>query len=86
MDELVNETARDEKIRKAISAIETERIDSSLYPCRPHRYLLTTGFVLLFYNDKIIIHEAMRKSIIAMLHHGNAAADKMDGRQRRSDG
>ena len=69
---LVEETARDEKILNAITAIERRAIEKIIeeifYPYRPHRYHLTTRFGLLFYNDKIVIPEAMRTTIIAMLH------------------
>ena len=74
---LVNGTARDVKILSAISAMETDQIGKIFYQYRPHRSHLTTRFGLLFYNDKITSPEAMRTSIIAMLHHGHAAADKM---------
>ena len=39
---------------------------------------LTTRFGLLFYNDKIIIPENMRTTVIAMLHQGHPSATKMD--------
>ena len=65
---LGNEATRDVKILKAISAIESDRIDDTFYPYRPHRDHLTTRFGLLFNNNKIIIPEAIRTSIVAMLH------------------
>ena len=56
---LVDETLRDAKTLNAISAIETGRIENIFYPYQPHRRYLTTRFGLLFYNDKLIIPEAM---------------------------
>ena len=75
---LVEETARDMKILNAISAIESNQIEEVFYPYRPHRYYLTTRFGLLFYNDKIVIPEAIRTTIIAMLHQGHPSAAKID--------
>ena len=75
---LVGETARDVKILYAISANETDRIDDTFYPYRPHREHLTTRFGLLFYNDKIVIPEATMSSIIAMLSQGHVAGTNMD--------
>ena len=75
---LVEETARDMKILIAITAIERNQIEEVFYPYRPHRYHLTTRFGLLFYNDKIVIPEAMRTTIIAMLHQGQPSAAKID--------
>ena len=75
---LVEETARDTKILNAITAVEKNQIEEIFYPYRPHRHHLTTRFGLLFYNDKIVIPEAMRSTIIAMLHQGHPSATKMD--------
>ena len=75
---LVEETARDVKILNAITAIERNQIEEVFYLYRPHRYHLTTRFDLLFYNDKIVLPEAMRTTIIAMLHQGHPSATKMD--------
>ena len=75
---LVDETARDIKILKAIAAIENQQLDSILYPYRSHRSHLSTRFGLLFYNDKIVIPENMRTTVIAMLHHRHTSAGKME--------
>ena len=75
---LVEDTVRDVKILNAITAIERIQIEEVFYPYRPHRYRLTTRFGLLFYNDKIVIPEAMRTTIIAMLHQGHPSATKRD--------
>ena len=75
---LVEETARDEKILNAIAAIEKDQLENIFYPYHPHRDHLTTRFGLLFYNDKIVVPEAMRTTIIAMLHHGHPSTAKMD--------
>ena len=61
---LVDETAGDAKILNAITANENCRIDGIFYPNRPQREHLTTRFGLLFYNNKIVIPEAMESSII----------------------
>ena len=68
---LVDETARDIKMLNAIAAIENQQPDSIFYPYRPHRSHLSTRFGLLFYNDRIMIPENMRTTVIAMLHHGH---------------
>ena len=75
---LVAETARDEKILNAIAAIEKDHLESIFHPYRPHQSHLTTRFGLLFYNDKIVVPEAMRTTIIAMLHQGHPSTTKMN--------
>ena len=75
---LVEETAQDAKILDAIIALEAGKIDGIFYPYRPHRGHFETRFGLLFYNDRIVIPEAMRSTIIAMLHHGHVSINTMD--------
>ena len=75
---LVDETARDVKILNATAAIEKQQLDNIFYPYRPHRLHLSTRFGLLFYNDRILIPENMRTTVIAMLHHGHTSAAKME--------
>ena len=75
---LVEETAQDAKILDAIIALEAGKIDGIFYPYRPHREHLETRFGLLFYNDRIVIPEAMKSTIIAMLHHGHVSINIMD--------
>ena len=75
---LVEETAQDTKILDAIIALETGNRDGIFYPYRPHREHLETRFGLLFYNDRIVIPEAMRPTIITMLHNGHVSINKMD--------
>ena len=75
---LVDETARETKILDAIIALETGRSDNIFYPYHPHREYLTTRFGLLFYNDKIIIPEELRSTLIAMLLQGHVSVNKMD--------
>ena len=69
---LVDETAGDVKILNAITTIESGNLENLFHPYRPHRELLTTRLGLLFYNDRIVIPETMRSTIIAKLHHGHA--------------
>ena len=66
---LVEETAQGAKILDAIIALETGNLDGVFYPYRPHREHLETRFGVLFYNDRIVIPEAMRSTIFAMLHN-----------------
>ena len=75
---LVDGTAKDTKILDAIIALENVQPDKIFYPYRPHREHLATHFGLLFYNDKIIVPEAMRSTIISMLHQGHVSTNKMD--------
>ena len=75
---LVEETAQDTKILDAIIALEAGRAEDLFYPYRPHREHLGTRFGLLFYNDRIVIPETMRSTIIAMLHSGHVSVTKMD--------
>ena len=75
---LVEGTARDVKILSANTALERNQIEEIFYPFRTHRHHLSSRFCLLFYNDKIVIPEAMRFTITAMLHQGHPSATKMD--------
>ena len=75
---LVDETARDVKILNTIAAIEKQQLESIFYPYRPHRLHLSTRIGLLFYNDKIVIPENMRSTIITMLRQGHISTAKMD--------
>ena len=75
---LVDETAQDEKILNAITAREKDQLESIFHPYRSHRSHLTTRLGLLFYNDKIVVPEAMLTTIIAMLHQGHLSTTKMD--------
>ena len=75
---LVEETAQDTKILDAIIALETGNRDGIFYPYRPHREHLETRFGLLFYNDRIVIPEAMRPTMITMQHNGHVSINKMD--------
>ena len=73
---LVEETGQDAKILDAIIALEAGKGDGIFYPYRPHREHLETRFGLLFYNDRIVIPEAMRSTI--MLHSGHVSINKLD--------
>ena len=75
---LVDETAQDTKILDALNALEAGRPDDWFYPYRPKCEHLEPHFGLLFYNDTILIPEAMRSTIIAMLHQGHVSINKMD--------
>ena len=75
---IVDETARDVNILSAIAALEKDQPKDIFYPYRQHRSHLTTRLGLMFYNDKIVIPEAMRTTIIAMLHQGHHSAAKTD--------
>ena len=75
---LVEETAQDTKILEAIIALENGRKEDLFFPYRPHREHLETRFGLLFYNDRIVIPEAMRSTVLAMLHNGHTSVTKMD--------
>ena len=75
---LVDETARDVKILNTIAAIEQQQLESIFYTYRPHRAHLSTRFGLLFYNDRIVIPENLRSTVIAMLHHGHVSRNKME--------
>ena len=75
---LVEETAQDAKILNTIITLEAGMIDGIFYSYHPHRENLETRSGLLFYIDRIVIPEAMRSTIIAMLHHGHVSINKMD--------
>ena len=75
---LAEETATDVKILSSITGLEKNQAEQIFYPYRPQNHHVTTRFGLLFYNDKIVIPEAMRTTITAMLHQEHPSATKMD--------
>ena len=83
---LVDETEENVRILSAIAALEKNQPEDIFYPYRPHKSNLTTRFGLLFYNDNIVIPEAMRTTIIALLYQGHLSATKMEQSAQRSGG
>ena len=75
---LAEETATDVKILSSITGLEKNQAEQIFYPYRPQNHHVTTRFGLLFYNDKIVIPEAMRTTVTAMLHQEHPSAAKMD--------
>ena len=61
LDLLANESAKDNRIMGAITAIENECPEFIYHPYKIHRNHLSTRFGVLFYNDKIIIPENYEK-------------------------
>ena len=87
LQSLVEETAQDTKILDAIVVLETGKFENISYPYRPHREHLETRFGLLFYNEKLVIpEEALRSTIIAMLHQGHVSINEMDQSAEASEG
>ena len=74
----VEEMAQDTKFLDAIVALGTKNSENIFYLYRAPREHLETRFGLLFYNNKLVIPEEMRPTIIAMLHQGQVSINKMD--------
>ena len=86
LQSLVEETAQDTKILDAIVVLETGKFENISYPYRPHGEYLETRFGLLFYNEKLVIPEALRSTRIAMLHQGHVSINEMDQSAEASEG
>ena len=44
---------------------------------KEHHQHLTTRFGLVFFDDKIVILQALRRTVITLLHNGHPANNKM---------
>ena len=75
---LALESSIDEQINRTITALEDDRPTSIRPPFHIHSPHLNTRFRLLFYNDKIVIPEHIRNSVLAILHQGHVSITKME--------
>ena len=75
---LAYESSIDEQIKRTIIALEDDRPTTIRPPVHIHSPHLNTRFGLLFYNDKIVIPEHIRNSVLAILHQGHVSITKME--------
>ena len=76
---LAYESSIDEQIKRTITALEDDRPTTIRPPFHIHSSPnLNTRFGLLFYNDKIVIPEHIRNSVLAILHQVHVSITKME--------
>ena len=75
---LAFESSIDEQINRTITALEDDQPTTIRPPFNIHSPHLNTRFGLLFYNDKIVIPEHIRNSVLAILHQGHVSITKME--------
>ena len=75
---LAYESSIDEQIKRTITALEDDRPTTIRPPLHIHSPHLNTRFGLLFYNDKIVIPEHIRNSVLAILHQEHVSITTME--------
>ena len=73
----VTETTNEEKLLKTLVYLERRTSEQIFDDYKPYKKQLSTRFVVVFYEDRIIIPKALRTTIIMLLHKGHAAINKM---------
>ena len=71
------ETTNDKKLLKTIVCIERKTIEQIPEEYERHTKQLSTRFGVVFYDDKIIILQALRRTTIILLHKRHPAINKM---------
>ena len=71
------ETSNDEKVLKTLVSLERKTFEQIPEEYKEYKKHLSTRFGVVFYDDKIIIPKALRRTIITLLHKGHPAINKM---------
>ena len=74
---IAGETTNDEKLLKTLVCIEQKTMEQIPEEYKGYTKHLSTRFGVVFYDDKIIIPQTLRRTIITLLHKGHAAINKM---------
>ena len=72
-------TTNDEKFLKTLVCKETKTLKQIPEEYKEHRKHLLTRFGVVFFDDKVIIPQELRKTIITLLHKGHPVINKMLG-------
>ena len=74
---IATETTNDEKLSKFLICLERRSIIQIPEEYSHYRKQLSTRFGVVFFEDRIIIPESLRNTIIMQLHKGHPAINKM---------
>ena len=75
---IAGETTNDEKLLKTLACIERKTLEQMPEEYRQeYKNHLSTRFGVVFYDDKIILPQALRRTIITLLHKGHPVINKM---------
>ena len=74
---IAGETTNDEKLLKTLECIERKTMEQIPEEYKVYPKHLSTRFGVVFYDDKIIITQTLRRTIITLLHNGHLANNKM---------
>ena len=74
---IAGETTNDEKLLKTLVCIERKTLEQMPEEFKEYKNHLSTTFGVVFYDDKIIIPQALRRTIITLLHKRHPAINKM---------
>ena len=74
---IAGETTNDEKLLKTFVCIERKTLEQMPEEYKEYKNHLSTRFRVVFYDNKIIIPQALRRTIITLLHKGHPAINKM---------
>ena len=83
---IAGETTNDEKLLKTLVCIEQKTLEQMPEEYKEYKNHLSTRFGVVFYDDKIIIPQALRRTIITLLHKGHPAINKMSAVANRFGG
>ena len=79
---IAGETTNDEKLLKTLVCIEGKTLEQMPEEYKEYKNHLSTRFGVVFYDDKIFIPQALRRTIITLLHKGHPAINKMSAAAR----
>ena len=74
---IAGETTNDEKLLKTLVCIERKTLEQMPEEYKEYKNHLSTRFGVVLYDDKIIIPQALRRTIITLLHKGHPAINKI---------
>ena len=74
---IAGETTNDEKLLKTLVCIERKTIEQIPEEFKGYTKHLSTRFGVVFYDDKLIIPQALRRTIITLRHKRHPAINKM---------
>ena len=74
---VAGETTNEEKLFKTVVCIERNTMEQIPEEYKGYTKHLSTRFSVVFYDDKIIIPQTLRRTIITLPHKGHPAINKM---------
>ena len=74
---IAKETTNDENLLKTLVCLERRTLEQIPEEYKGYQKQLSMRFVVVIYDDRIIIPKSLRTTIIMLLHNGHAAINKM---------